>query len=113
MRIIRDLLNFVLYLPLFSNQIKNVKFKSFVMKKLFVILFALSIGLFFISCEKIQDKEDASELNGDQSPMGEVGATDHQALRKLLESVILRQWLPNLRVGYQPIPPRQRLPIHL
>jgi hypothetical protein len=45
------------------------------MKKLFVILFALSIGLFFISCEKILDKEDASELNGDQSPMGEVGAT--------------------------------------
>ncbi len=45
------------------------------MKKLFVILFALSIGLFFISCEKILDKEDANDLNGDQSPMGEVGAT--------------------------------------
>lgn len=45
------------------------------MKKLLVVLLGISVGLFCISCEKILDKEDANELNGDQSPMGEVGAT--------------------------------------
>jgi hypothetical protein len=43
------------------------------MKKLFVILFGISVGVFCFSCEKILDKEDANELKGDQSPMGEVG----------------------------------------
>ncbi|WP_367328657.1 hypothetical protein [Lentimicrobium sp.] len=43
------------------------------MKKLFVILLGISVGVFCFSCEKILDKEDANELKGDQSPMGEVG----------------------------------------
>ncbi|HOP14395.1 hypothetical protein [Lentimicrobium sp.] len=43
------------------------------MKKLFVILLGISVGVFCFSCEKIIDKEDANELKGDQSPMGEVG----------------------------------------
>lgn len=43
------------------------------MKKLFVILLGISVGVFCLSCEKILDKEDANELKGDQSPMGEVG----------------------------------------
>lgn len=45
------------------------------MKNLFIIMLGISVGLFSISCEKILDKEDANELKGDQSPMGEVGAT--------------------------------------
>ena len=45
------------------------------MKKLFIILLGISVGLLSISCEKILDKEDANELKGDQSPMGEVGVT--------------------------------------
>lgn len=43
------------------------------MKKLFVILLGISVGVFCLSCEKILDKEDANELKGDPSPMGEVG----------------------------------------
>lgn len=43
------------------------------MKKLFVILLGISVGVFCFSCEKILDKEDANELKGDQSPMGEAG----------------------------------------
>ncbi|MGV8111882.1 MAG: hypothetical protein AB2L17_03155 [Lentimicrobium sp.] len=43
------------------------------MKKLFVILLGISVSVFCFSCEKILDKEDANELKGDQSPMGEVG----------------------------------------
>ncbi|HPF65474.1 hypothetical protein [Lentimicrobium sp.] len=43
------------------------------MKKLFVILLGISVSVFCLSCEKILDKEDANELKGDQSPMGEVG----------------------------------------
>ncbi len=43
------------------------------MKKLFVILLGISVGVFCLSCEKILDKEDANELKGDLSPMGEVG----------------------------------------
>jgi hypothetical protein len=45
------------------------------MKKLLVVLLGLTVGLTSISCEKILDKEDANELKGEQSPMGEVGAT--------------------------------------
>jgi hypothetical protein len=45
------------------------------MKKLLVVLLGISVGLTCISCEKILDKEDANELKGEQSPMGEVGAT--------------------------------------
>jgi hypothetical protein len=43
------------------------------MKKLFVILLGISVGVFCFSCEKILDKEDVNELKGDQSPMGEAG----------------------------------------
>lgn len=45
------------------------------MKKLFVIMLGISVGLFCISCEKLFDKEDENELKGEQSPMGEVGVT--------------------------------------
>lgn len=45
------------------------------MKKILTLILCSSIGFFCLSCEKTQDEEDASELNGDQSPMGEVGAT--------------------------------------
>ncbi|MHC1777642.1 MAG: hypothetical protein AB9834_19745 [Lentimicrobium sp.] len=45
------------------------------MKKILILILCSSIGFLCLSCEKTQDKEDASELNGEQSPMGEVGAT--------------------------------------
>ncbi|MBW6492615.1 MAG: hypothetical protein K0B15_15625 [Lentimicrobium sp.] len=45
------------------------------MKKFSFIFSALFIVILCISCEKIIDKEDTNELNGDQSPMGEVGVT--------------------------------------
>lgn len=45
------------------------------MKKFSILILSISIGFLCLSCEKTQDKEDANELNGDQSPMGEVGAT--------------------------------------
>lgn len=43
------------------------------MRKLSFILSGIFIVFFCFSCEKILDKEDANELKGDQSPMGEVG----------------------------------------
>lgn len=45
------------------------------MKKLLVIVLSIAIGLLSFSCEKNSDNEDPGELNGVQSPMGEVGAT--------------------------------------
>ncbi len=45
------------------------------MKKLLILLLSISIGFLCFSCEKILDKEDADELKGEQSPMGEVGTT--------------------------------------
>jgi hypothetical protein len=45
------------------------------MKKFSFFTFCILFGFLFLSCEKILDKEDANDLNGDQSPMGEVGAT--------------------------------------
>jgi len=45
------------------------------MKKLFVFLFSITMVVLCLSCEKLFNKEDPSELNGDQSAMGEVGVT--------------------------------------
>lgn len=45
------------------------------MKKFSFFTFCILFGFFFLSCEKILDKEDANDLSGDQSPMGEVGAS--------------------------------------
>ncbi len=45
------------------------------MKRLFIVILSITVGFFSFSCEKIPDKEDANELKGDQSPMGEIGAT--------------------------------------
>lgn len=44
------------------------------MKKLSNLLLSVIMVLLFISCEKASKKEDSNELNGDQSPMGKVGA---------------------------------------
>jgi len=41
------------------------------MKKLFFVFFCLSLIVIFFSCKK----ESSDELNGEQSPMGEVGVT--------------------------------------
>jgi len=45
------------------------------MKKFSILILSVCIGFLCLSCEKILDKEDDNELKGDQSPMGEVGAT--------------------------------------
>jgi hypothetical protein len=45
------------------------------MKKLFVLLFSITLIVLCSSCEKLFNKDDPGTLNGDQSPMGEVGAT--------------------------------------
>ncbi len=45
------------------------------MKKLFGILFSIAILVLCLSCEKLFNKDDPGTLGGDQSPMGEVGAT--------------------------------------
>ena len=44
------------------------------MKKLLIIL-SILVGMLSYSCEKSSKNEDPDELNGDQSPMGEVGVT--------------------------------------
>lgn len=45
------------------------------MKKLLTTLLGLTLIVLSVSCDKLLNKDDPSELNGDQSPMGEVGAT--------------------------------------
>lgn len=49
--------------------------KSQIMKKLCVLLLSLTMMILCLSCEKLFNKDDPAELNGDQSPMGEVGTT--------------------------------------
>jgi len=44
------------------------------MKKLLIFL-SILVGMLSYSCEKSSKNEDPDELNGDQSPMGEVGVT--------------------------------------
>lgn len=43
------------------------------MKKLFVLVFSVTILMSCFSCEKLFKKDDPNVLNGDQSAMGEVG----------------------------------------
>lgn len=45
------------------------------MKKLFVLLLGITMIVLCMSCEKLFNKDDPGTLSGDQSPMGEVGAT--------------------------------------
>jgi hypothetical protein len=45
------------------------------MKKLYLLLLGITLVVFCSSCEKLFNKEDPDELNGDPSPMGEVGVT--------------------------------------
>jgi hypothetical protein len=49
--------------------------KSLIMKKLCVLLLSLTMMIVCLSCEKLFKKDDPAELNGDPSPMGEVGVT--------------------------------------
>jgi hypothetical protein len=49
--------------------------KSLIMRKLCVILLSITMMMLFLSCEKILKKDDPAALNGDPSPMGEVGVT--------------------------------------
>jgi hypothetical protein len=44
------------------------------MKKIFVVLFSMTILVVCVSCEDLFNNEDSGTLGGDQSPMGEVGA---------------------------------------
>ncbi len=44
------------------------------MKNLFVLFMCISLAVLSSSCEKLFNKDDPTELGGDQSPMGEVGA---------------------------------------
>ena len=45
------------------------------MKKLYLLLLGITLVVFCSSCEKLFNKEDPDELNGDPSPMAEVGVT--------------------------------------
>lgn len=45
------------------------------MKNLLVLLFGITMIVLCSSCEKLFNKDDPAALNGDQSPMGEVGTT--------------------------------------
>jgi hypothetical protein len=45
------------------------------MKNLLLLLFSITLIVLCASCEKLFNKEDPNELNGNQSPMGEVGTT--------------------------------------
>ncbi len=44
------------------------------MKTIYVLFLSMIMMLTGMSCEKLFNKDDPGELNGDQSPMGEVGA---------------------------------------
>jgi len=45
------------------------------MKKLFILLFSITLLVLCMSCEDLFKKDDPGTLGGDQSPMGDVGAT--------------------------------------
>ncbi|MFA5973011.1 MAG: hypothetical protein WC780_11720 [Lentimicrobiaceae bacterium] len=45
------------------------------MKNLMVFLFSITMLMFILSCEDLFNKDDPGTLNGDPSPMGEVGVT--------------------------------------